>query len=268
MQNILFIVNDSTYSGEKTFNAVRFAINMKEEHSKDVNIKLFCFSDAILCGIAGQNPNEGFNIQQLIDILAAQGAEIKLCTSCVKARGLLDAKLIEGGNKTLELIEAKILEMEHDLVEGEASEGLNKSIFNLKNSLLIQKNYYEQLIDIGEELQENENDIFQDENLRYFKIFTDKVTRLSNNTQALCDSLIHLREAYDATLEYSLNRIMKVFTVVTTIFLPLTLIVGWYGMNFTTMPELTWKYGYISVIILSIVVVVGCLIFFKKKKFL
>ena len=44
MQNILFIVNDSTYSGEKTFNAVRFAINMKEEHSKDVNIKLFCFS--------------------------------------------------------------------------------------------------------------------------------------------------------------------------------------------------------------------------------
>lgn len=181
--------------------------------------------------------------------------------------GILE-RLIEGGNKTLELIEAKILEMEHDLVEGEASEGLNKSIFNLKNSLLIQKNYYEQLIDIGEELQENENDIFQDENLRYFKIFTDKVTRLSNNTQALCDSLIHLREAYDATLEYSLNRIMKVFTVVTTIFLPLTLIVGWYGMNFTTMPELTWKYGYISVIILSIVVVVGCLIFFKKKKFL
>ena len=91
-----FYRNDSTYSGEKTFNAVRFAINMKEEHSKDVNIKLFCFSDAILCGIAGQNPNEGFNIQQLIDILAAQGAEIKLCTSCVKARGLLDAKLIDG----------------------------------------------------------------------------------------------------------------------------------------------------------------------------
>ena len=50
MQNILFIVNDSTYSGEKTFNAVRFAINMKEEHSKDVNIKLFCFSDAVLRG--------------------------------------------------------------------------------------------------------------------------------------------------------------------------------------------------------------------------
>ncbi|WP_066714542.1 magnesium transporter CorA family protein [Clostridium sp. Marseille-P299] len=179
--------------------------------------------------------------------------------------GILEG-LVGGGSKALEQTEANILKMEHDLVEGNVDEDLNKSIFYLKNRLLIQKNYYEQLIDIGEELQENENDIFQEENLRFFKIFTDKVTRLSSNTQALCDGLIHLREAYDATLEYNLNRIMKVFTVVTTIFLPLTLIVGWYGMNFTTMPELTWKYGYISVILLSIFVVVACIIFFKKKK--
>lgn len=179
--------------------------------------------------------------------------------------GIMEGLLV-GGNKALEQTGTKILNMEHNLVEGKANEGLNKSIFNLKNQLLIQKNYFEQLIDIGEELQENENGIFQDENLRYFKIFTDKAFRLSNNTQILCESLIHLREAYEASLEYSLNSIMKVFTVVTTIFLPLTLIVGWYGMNFTNMPELTWKYGYLSVIVLSILVVVSCLFFFKKKK--
>jgi conserved hypothetical protein len=56
MQNILFIVNDSTYSGEKTFNAVRFAINMKEEHSKDVNIKLFCFSECDFMRYCGAKP--------------------------------------------------------------------------------------------------------------------------------------------------------------------------------------------------------------------
>jgi magnesium transporter len=60
---------------------------------------------------------------------------------------------------------------------------------------------------------------------------------------------------------------MKFFTVVTTIFLPLTLIVGWYGMNFKYMPELTWKYGYFAVIILMIAVVIACLILFKKKKY-
>ena len=59
MQNLLFIVNDSPYGGEKTFNALRFAINLQEDHGKEVNIKVFAFSDSILSGIAGQNPNEG-----------------------------------------------------------------------------------------------------------------------------------------------------------------------------------------------------------------
>ena len=52
---------------------------------------------------------------------------------------------------------------------------------------------------------------------------------------------------------------------VTVIFLPLTLIVGWYGMNFTSMPEVTWKYGYLFVILLS-VSVVGCLLLYLKKE--
>ena len=96
---ILFIVNDSTYSGRKNLQRCSFRHQYERRataRNVDNYLNLFCFSDAILCGIAGQNPNEGFNIQQLIDILAAQGAEIKLCTSCVKARGLLDAKLIDG----------------------------------------------------------------------------------------------------------------------------------------------------------------------------
>ena len=57
-------------------------------------------------------------------------------------------------------------------------------------------------------------------------------------------------------------------TVVTTIFMPLTLIVGWYGMNFKYMPELESKMGYPVVILLSILIVVGSLIFFKIKKIL
>ena len=120
---------------------------------------------------------------------------------------------------------------------------------------------------IGESLQENENDLFEEEDLRYFKIFTDKSERLSNNTQLLCDNLIHLREAMDATLNYNLNNTMKLFTMVTIIFQPLTLIVGWYGMNFKYMPELGWKFGYLYVIVLSIVVVGVILYWFKKRKF-
>ena len=181
--------------------------------------------------------------------------------------GILD-RLLSGSNKELERAEGRIMEMEQRLVEGDTAPSLNREIFDLRERLSVLKNYFEQLIDIGEALQENENELFEEKNLRYFKIFTDKASRLSSGAHALSDSLIHLREALDAALNYSLNSIMKMFTVVTTLFLPLTLIVGWYGMNFANMPELSWQYGYLCVIGLSVTVIVGCLIFFKKKKLL
>ena len=61
---------------------------------------------------------------------------------------------------------------------------------------------------------------------------------------------------------------MQIFTAVTTIFFPLTVIVGWYGMNFKNMPELYWKYGYLFVIVLSIVVVTVITLIVKKKKWI
>lgn len=179
--------------------------------------------------------------------------------------GVLDS-LISDGNAFLENTETRIMEMEKNIVEKQVNELLNKEIYDLRNRLSIMRSYYEQLVEIGEELLENEIGIFETKELRYFKIYTDKALRLSENTMALSESLIHLREALDATLNYSINNTMKMFTVVTTVFLPLTLVAGWYGMNFKGMPELRWEYGYQAVIGFSIVVVILCIIFFKKKK--
>ena len=79
---------------------------------------------------------------------------------------------------------------------------------------------------------------------------------------------MQLRDLYKAHIDIKQNRIMTVLTVVTTIFMPLTLIVGWYGMNFRFMPELKWKWGYPVVITISVLIVSGSLWFFKKKKWL
>lgn len=181
--------------------------------------------------------------------------------------GTLD-RLLANGNHNLEKFEQHIMNMEKELVSGKISVNLNRNIYDMRKQLSRLKNYYQRLVDIGEALWENENDIFMERDLRYIKIFTDKAERLGNNAQALSESLIHIREALDAALNYSMNKIMKVFTVVSVIFLPLTLITGWYGMNFTTMPELTWQYGYIGVALLSGIVLIVCLVYFKKRKWL
>jgi magnesium transporter len=177
-------------------------------------------------------------------------------------------RLIFDNYTGLESIEEEISTHEDKINDNKLSRNFNYEITGIRKRLLLLDNYYEQLIVIGEELGENAIDIFKDENLRYFRMFTNRVTRLSNNTRMLQDYCVHVRDAYNAQLDYNLNNIMKMFTVVTTIFLPLTLIVGWYGMNFKYMPELGWKYGYLFVIIISIIVAAICIIYFKKKKFL
>jgi magnesium transporter len=176
-------------------------------------------------------------------------------------------RFINNNYYTLENIENEISEHEDLINDNRLDKNFNYNITGIRKRLLLLDNFYEQLIVIGEELEENAIDIFKDENLRYFRLFTDRVSRLSNNTRALEDYCTHVRDAYHAQLDFNLNNIMKIFTVITTIFLPLTLIVGWYGMNFTYMPELSWKYGYLFVVLLSIIVAAICIIYFKKKKF-
>ena len=85
---------------------------------------------------------------------------------------------------------------------------------------------------------------------------------------SLREYVAQLRDLIQARLDVKQNKIMTVLTVITSIFLPLTLIAGWYGMNFKYMPELEWKYSYPAVIVISAVIVVVCLWWFKRKKWL
>ncbi|HWT27647.1 MAG TPA: CorA family divalent cation transporter [Mobilitalea sp.] len=177
-------------------------------------------------------------------------------------------RFLNEDNYLLEDIEEDISEHEDRIITRTLDDDFNHQITAIRKKLLLLDNYYQQFIAIGEELEENSIDIFREENLHFFGIFANRATRLSNNVRMLQEYSIHVRESYHAQLDNDMNRIMKIFTVVTTVFLPLTLIVGWYGMNFTTMPELTWKFGYLYIILLSIIVAIICLIYFKKKKFM
>ena len=128
--------------------------------------------------------------------------------------------------------------------------------------------HYEQLIDMTQELLENENGFFNEDRLRFLQLFMNRLSRLHTNAASLREHTMQVRDLYRAHLEEKQNGIMTILTVVTTIFMPLTLIVGWYGMNFRYMPELENPWSYPVLIVVSVLIIVGSLIFFKKKKWL
>ena len=171
-----------------------------------------------------------------------------------------DLSLMERFESELNRIEEGILASreQEDLVR------VNEIRSDLRELLV----HYEQIIDLTQELEENENGFFREENLRYFHLFMNLMGRRYDYAASLRDYTMQVRDLYNAQLEVKQNRIMTLLTVVTTIFMPLTLIAGWYGMNFRYMPELEWRAGYPIVIAVSVAVVVFCLIFFKKKKWL
>ncbi|MBQ7203142.1 MAG: hypothetical protein IJS03_03880 [Eubacterium sp.] len=174
--------------------------------------------------------------------------------------------LINDDFKFIEDLGNEITALEEDVIKGDVDDDFNLNLLQLKKELLTMHNYYEQILDITDAIEENENDLFEAEDLWYIANLSQKVTRLREDTDTLSSSVTHLQDAYSASLDLKLNNTMKYFTVLTSIFFPLTLIVGWYGMNFKYMPEFEWKYGYIFVIILSVVVVATLTLFGKKKK--
>ena len=167
----------------------------------------------------------------------------------------------------LESTEKRLNAIEESIIRGEV-ETYPQELNDIRGDLLDLRVHYEQLIDLGQELEENENGFFRDENLRYFRLFTERVMRLQDMVTGQREYVVQLRDLIQAQMDVKQNRIMTLLTVITSIFLPLTLIAGWYGMNFRYMPELEWRFGYPVIIVVSILIVILCLFWFKKKKWM
>ena len=175
-------------------------------------------------------------------------------------------RMIDGTEDLIDKYEDKILALEDKVINNSSQKNMNNYIFKIKRILSYYLKYYKSLNRFVDLIKENYEIITDSSECRYMEIFGTRVERFISDIEYLLDALIHIQDLYTTSLDYSLNNIMKVFTVVTTIFLPLTLVTGWYGMNFKNMPELTWKYGYLGVIVFSVIVVLLCIVFFKKKK--
>lgn len=176
-------------------------------------------------------------------------------------------QLIDQEVPYLQKFEEKSIELENILLE-EPPRELPRILMRLRKDMMKLHGFYVQLTDIGEAMQGRGCSLISREQAEDWNIFTSRAARLHDYTENIRENLIQLHELYQAQIDIRQNETMAVLTVVTTIFLPLSLLAGWYGMNFTNMPLLNWKYGYLAVILLAAVILGLELRYFWKKGYL
>lgn len=176
-------------------------------------------------------------------------------------------EIIRDDFRLIENLELELDQMEDSIIE-ENDEHYSYRVNEIRADIRDLKKHYEQLLDLGEVFEENENRFFREENLRYFRLFINRVERLRDLSNSIRDYTIQIRDVYKTHLDIKQNHIMTLLTMVTTVFTPLMLIVGWYGMNFKYMPELEYQVSYPIVFISCIIISLLVLWFFRKKKWL
>lgn len=172
--------------------------------------------------------------------------------------------LTRNDSDELEDIEESIAALEDEIAENRQENYLS-TISTLRKTLLKKKRYFESLVDALDDMTKSESEYLSADQLRGMRAIEDRAERQYHSVINLRDYVTQVREAYQAQIDISLNNTMRLFTVVTTIFLPLTLITGWYGMNLR-MPEYDFPYTYPIMLLLSIAVVIGCILYFRRRR--
>ena len=168
----------------------------------------------------------------------------------------------------LQEIEAVCYDMEEKLTGKKPHLEPTEDILRYRKRLLVRNFYYQQLADLCDILVSNDQDFLMEKTVSSIAELGKRADRLYDYSQMLREYMVQIRELYQQQIDIQQNNTMRMLTMVTTMFFPLTLVTGWYGMNFVNMPELKTPHGYGVVVLVCILIIVAELVFFKKKKFL
>lgn len=167
----------------------------------------------------------------------------------------------------LEKIEEKIEDMEEDLAVSPSQEEL-RDLHDLRRELINIRKSVWPLREVMTSLERVESPFIREETGRYFRDIYDHSVQLLDTVETLREVMASMLEVYLTGVSNKTNEVMKVLTVIATIFIPLTFIAGVYGMNFAYMPELEWRWGYPLIMVVMLGIAGTMLTFFKKRGWL
>ena len=167
----------------------------------------------------------------------------------------------------LEKIGDKVEAFEEELMKEPKPDTLHE-IYTLKREILFLRKSVWPLREAVSTLEKCESELINDKTSPYLRDLYDHIIQVIDAVETTRDLLSGMLDLYLSSVSNKMNEVMKVLTIIATIFIPLTFIAGIYGMNFEYMPELGWKYAYFAVWLIMTVMGLGMLKYFRNKKWL
>jgi len=207
------------------------------------------------------------------DVFMGVRDRIKLKSGRVRSRGadylffaLIDA-IIDNYFVVLENINDRIAVLEEE-VYGHPEPETARQIQILKKDVLKIRKWVFPVRDLVHRLIETENPLITKDTKLFLRDALDHSTEINEDLHVYREMSMTLLEMYMSTVSNKMNEVMKVLTIMASIFIPLTFLAGIYGMNFEHMPELHWKYSYFVLLAAMLVLFIGMLIYFRRKRWL
>ncbi|WP_319507127.1 magnesium/cobalt transporter CorA [uncultured Methanolobus sp.] len=160
-----------------------------------------------------------------------------------------------------------IEDLENKLIENPSPETL-QNIHDLKKEMIYLRKSVWPLREVINGLERTESPLFQDTTFVFLKDVYDHTIQVAETVETYRDILSGILDVYLSSVSNKMNEVMKILTIIATIFIPLTFLAGMYGMNFSYMPELGWKWGYPAVWTINILIFISMYMYFRKKNWL
>ena len=209
---------------------------------------------------------EGDIFQGIRDRIRNSKGRIRKMGSDYLAYALIDA-IVDNYFIVLEMVGEEIETMEDEVMTTPTTETMQK-LQKVKRRLLFLRKSVWPLREVISGLERGESKLIKKQTNPYFRDVYDHTIQVVDMVETMRDMNSGMFDMYLSSISNRMNEVMKVLTIIATIFIPLTFIAGIYGMNFEYMPELKWRWAYFSVWGVIVLVVAGMIWYFKRKRWL
>ena len=266
------VLEDIVHTGQRPkmedFNDYLFVVlqmlqyNEKENETKTEQVSIILGANYVI----SFQEDEGDVFDLIRERIRTDRGRIRRMGADYLAYSLLDA-IVDNYFMVLEKIGEKIEDIEDELIKNPAQEVLH-AIHSLKRELVFLRKSVWPLREVISRLERWDSHLIDKSMDIYLRDVYDHTIQVIDALETFRDMLSGMLDIYLSSVSNRMNEVMKVLTIIATIFIPLTLITGIYGMNFKYMPELDWSWGYPMVYIAMLIVSGVMLVYFRRKRWL